>query len=156
MTSRWARPALVLLVMTLPVPASAQRVRELGVTGIVTAADPAVAVAGVYGALRTSLRTRLSVAIGAGVSDGDAAWRGELLAHFLLNPTRRQGLGVYGTAGVAAVGGPVDQGYVVVAVGVEHRPGAPSGWFLEGGVGGGARVALGYRWRRLPPGWPTP
>jgi hypothetical protein len=51
------------------------------------------------------------------------------------------------------VGGPVDQGYVVVTLGVEARPGAPSGWFVEAGVGGGARLAMGYRWRRLPAGW---
>jgi len=38
----------------------------------VTAADPAVAVAGVYGAIRTSLRTRLSVAMGAGVLTCDS------------------------------------------------------------------------------------
>jgi len=78
---------------------------------------------------------------------------GELLVHFLLNPTRRTGAGVYGAGGVAVVGGPVDQGYVVVTLGVESRPGAPSGWFVEAGVGGGARLAMGYRWRRLPAGW---
>jgi hypothetical protein len=128
---------------------------ELGVLGIATAADPAVGVAGVYGAIRTSFRTRVSAALAAGVSDGDPAWRGELLAHFLLNPTRLRGAGVYGAGGIAVAGGPVDQGYVVLTLGVEGRPGARSGWFAEAGVGGGARLALGYRWRRLPPGRPA-
>lgn len=131
-------------------PVSAQRVTELGVQGIATAADPAVAVVGVYAGLRTSLRTRVSATLAAGVSDGEAAWRAELLAHFLLNPARERGVGVYGAGGIAVVGGVVDQGYIVVTVGIEARPGARSGWFAEGGVGGGARLAAGYRWRRMP------
>jgi hypothetical protein len=134
-------------------PASAQSVPELGVVAMATASDPALVAAGAYGGLRTSLRTRVSAAALAGVSGSEAAWRGELLVHFLLNPTRRTGAGVYGAGGVAVVGGPVDQGYVVVTLGVEARPGAPSGWFVEAGVGGGARLAMGYRWRRLPAGW---
>ena len=156
MASRWARwPAAariagVLLAVALsePSPATAQRAFELGVTSIATASDPALVVGGGYGAVRTSQRTRLSAALAAGVSDGRGAWRGELLAHFLLNPTRRRGMGVYGAGGVAAVGGPVDQGYLVLALGLEARPAARSGWFVEAGVGGGARLAAGFRWRR--------
>src|SRR5689334_8400170 len=106
---------------------------ELGVEAVGTAADPAAAVGGVYGAIRTSQRTRLSAALAAGVSDGEAAFRGELLAHFLLNPTRLTGAGVYGAGGVAVAEGPVDQGYVVVTLGIESRPGARSGWFVEAG-----------------------
>jgi hypothetical protein len=143
--------ALALLVGFVP-SAAAQRVMELGVQALGTAADPAVVVGGVYGAIRTSRRTRLSAALAAGVSDGKAAYRGELLAHFLLNPTRLRGTGVYGAAGIAAAEGPVDQGYVVVTLGIESRPGGRSGWFVEAGVGGGARLAVGYRWRRLSPG----
>jgi hypothetical protein len=145
----------VLGLLALAPAASAQRVLELGVQGIATAADPAVAVAGAYGAIRTSGRTRVSAALAGGVSDGEAAWRGELLAHFLLNPTRRDGAGVYGAGGIALSAGRVDQGYVILTLGIEGRPGARSGWFAEAGVGGGARLAAGYRWRRLPPGWVT-
>jgi hypothetical protein len=133
--------------------ASAQSVPERGVVAMATASDPALVAAGAYGGLRTSLRTRVSAAGLAGVSGREAAWRGELLVHFLLNPTRRAGAGVYGAGGVAVVGGPVNQGYVVLTLGVEGRPGAPSGWFVEAGVGGGARLAMGYRWRRFPAGW---
>src|SRR5689334_13951549 len=86
--------AAVLALLLATSPAAAQHIVELGVQGLATAADPAVAVGGVYGALRTSLRTRVSAALAAGVSDGDGAWRGELLAHFLLNPTRRRGAGL--------------------------------------------------------------
>jgi hypothetical protein len=42
------------------------------------------------------------------------------------------------------------QGYMVLGLGVESSPGARSGWALEAGIGGGFRIALGYRWRRLP------
>ena len=134
-------------------PVAAQQVTELGVMGIATASDPTLAVAGGYGAIRTSQRTRISAGLGAGASGGRAAWRGELLAHFLLNPTRRWGVGVYGAGGLAVVGGTVDQGYLVLTLGLEGRPGARSGWFVEAGVGGGARLAAGVRWRRLPAGW---
>jgi hypothetical protein len=162
MASRWARrPAAgralgALLAAALGsggAPVAAQQVTEFGVMGTATASDPALVVGGGYGAIRTSQRTRISAALGAGVSDGRAAWRGELLAHFLLNPTQRRGVGVYGAGGVAAVGGPVDQGYLVLTLGLEARPGGRSGWFVEAGVGGGARLAAGMRWRRWPPGW---
>jgi hypothetical protein len=162
MASRWPRrPAAghvlaALLAAALGsggAPAAAQQVTEFGVVGIATASDPALVVAGGYGAIRTSRRTRISAELGAGVSDGRAAWRGELLAHFLLNPTRRGGVGIYGAGGIAAVGGPVDQGYLVLTLGLEARPGGRSGWFVEAGVGGGARLAAGLRWRRWPPAW---
>ena len=160
MASRWARrsaalralAALLAAAMSGGAPVAAQQVTEFGVMGIATASDPALVVAGGYGAIRTSRRTRISAGLGAGVSDGRATWRGELLAHFLLNPTRRWGVGVYGAGGVAAVGGPVDQGYLVLTLGLEARPGGRSGWFVEAGVGGGARLAAGVRWRRRPPG----
>jgi hypothetical protein len=132
----------------------AQRGRELGVAAIVTASDPTLGVAAVSAAIRASRRLRVSAALGAGAGDGRAAWRGELLAHFLLSPGRLQGLGLYGAGGVAAVGGPVEQGYLVVTLGLEGRPAARKGWFVEAGVGGGARLAAGYRWRWFagPPG----
>jgi len=110
-------------------------------------------VGGVYGAVRTSLRSRISLAAGAGVSSGQATFRGEALAHFLLNPTRRRGLGFYGAGGLAVVQGVVDQGYLVVTLGVENRPGGRSGWFVEAGVGGGARLAVGLRHRWFPVWW---
>ncbi|MEP6687918.1 MAG: hypothetical protein ABJC36_06185 [Gemmatimonadales bacterium] len=153
--SRWAAGLAVGAMLAAGVagsPAAAQQVMEFGVTGIVTGSDPALVVAGGYGGIRTSRRTRLAASLGAGVSDGRGAWRGELAAHFLLNPLRRRGAGVYGAGGVAIVGGPVDQGYLVLALGLEASPGARSGWFVEAGVGGGARLAAGFRWRRWPPG----
>ena len=149
--SRWAAARALgglLAVAWAGTPAAAQQVMEFGVTGIATGSDPALAVVGGYGGIRTSRRTRLAASLGVGRSDGRGAWRGELTAHFLLNPTRRQGVGAYGAGGVAVVGGPLEQGYLVLALGLEARPGARAGWFVEAGVGGGVRLALGFRWRR--------
>jgi hypothetical protein len=152
MDLRWRR-GLALVALAAAPPLAGQQVKELGVQLTATASDPALGAAGLYGALRTSLRTRLSAAAAGGVSEDEAAWRGELLMHFLLNPTRRTGAGVYAAGGVAVVGGPVERGYVVATIGVEGRPGTSSGWFLEAGVGGGVRAAAGVRWRWFPAGW---
>ena len=151
---RWASPPAPALAALMalaggPGRVGAQQATELGVGVIATASDPALGVGAVYGALRTSRRMRISAAAGAGMSDERAAWRGELLAHFLLSPDRRQGVGLYGAGGVAVVGGPVDEGYLVLTLGLEDRPAAATGWFIEAGVGGGARLAAGYRWRRF-------
>jgi hypothetical protein len=137
-----------------PARGAAQQVREVGIEAVATSSEPALVVAGPYGAIRTSTRTRVSAALGAGLSDGDFAWRGEALVHFLLNPARRRGWGAYFTGGLAADGGPVSRGYMVLALGIEERPGGPSGWVAEAGVGGGLRVMAGYRWRRFSSGWP--
>ena len=153
MTSFWVSGTILTALLLTPAVVRAQTVPELGVIGAATASDPALAAAGVYGALRTSLRTRVSIAGMLGASDGEAAWRAELLMHFLLSPTRERGVGAYGAGGIGLVGGPVDRSYVVLTLGLEARPASPSGWFLEAGVGGGARVAAGYRWRRFPAGW---
>jgi hypothetical protein len=148
--SLWAAPLATAVTLASGAgPAEAQRARELGVGVLATASDPALGVGMAYAALRTSRRMRVSIAAGAGVSDGRAAWRGELLAHFLLSPARHRGAGVYGAGGIALVGGPVEQGYVVLTLGLEASPAAREGWFIEAGAGGGARLALGYRWRRF-------
>ena len=157
MTWRWpsvtpVRAALLLLAGAgtgaAPVAAQQRHVRELGVQATVLATDPAMVLGGVYGAIRTSGRTRLALTASAGTIDGAAAWRGELLAHFLLNPRTTRRAEVYGGGGVAAAGsGGAERGYVVILLGVESKPGAGNGWFLEAGLGGGFRGAAGWRWR---------
>lgn len=158
MTSRWARRALVQALAVglgaAPLAGQGGSVREAGLEAVVTAAEPAVYTAGLTASLRPSLRTRIGLYAGGGVtSDGNGVGRAELLGQFLLNPRSAQ-VGVYaggGLAGVFASG--ADNGYLVLMVGLEARPGGAGGWFVEAGVGGGARFAAGYRWRRLPPGW---
>ncbi|MGE5091959.1 MAG: hypothetical protein ACM3OH_07280 [Bacillota bacterium] len=152
MTWRWARPAALVagLAGLAPVPLAGQQphMRELGIQGTVLATDPAMLLGGVYGAFRASRRTRVALTASAGETGGAVAWRGELLAHFLLNPRTTQHPGVYGGGGVAIAGSEGNsEGYVVVLIGVESRPGVRSGWFLEGGLGGGFRAAAGWRWR---------
>ena len=151
MALRWLS-AVAALAAAAP-PAGAQQVRELGLHATGTLSDPGLGVGGVYLGWRPARRARLSASAGLGTSAGEAAWRGELLGHFLLAPTRRQGAGVYLAGGVAAVGGAADRGYLVLALGVESRPGGSAGWFVEAGVGGGARLSAGYRWRWFPPWW---
>jgi hypothetical protein len=153
MDSRWGRLAAAVALLA-PSPVAAQRVVELGAQVTVLAAKPGSMVGGAYGAIRTSLRTRISVAAGVGGALGETVARGELLAHFLLNPTGQRGWAPYVAGGVAVESAPVSEGFVVLTLGLESRPGARSGWFVEAGVGGGARVAVGFRYRRLPPGWP--
>ncbi len=147
MRSGWAS-LLAAAGMAWASPAAGQRVAELGVHALIATSAPVLTAGGVYGALRPSARIRFAVTAGAGVADGDVAARGELLGHFLLDPTGRRGAGVYAGGGIAGVVGPVDQGYLVLLVGVEGRPGAGAGWALEVGLGGGVRIAAGYRWRR--------
>jgi hypothetical protein len=148
---RWLS-AVAALAAAAP-PAGAQQVKELGIQAIGTLSDPVLAVGGVYAGWRPTRRARLSGSLGVGGSDGRTAWRGELLGHFLLAPTRRTGAGMYVAGGVAAIGGATDEGYLVLVVGIEGRPGVTSGWFAEAGVGGGARLAAGYRWRWFPRWW---
>ena len=151
MTWRCPSAAVVLLLGAAGAPplAGQQRhVRELGVQATVLATDPAMVLGGVYGAIRTSGRTRLALTASAGAIDGAAAWRGELLAHFLLNPRTTRKAEIYGGGGVAAAGsGGTERGYVVILLGIESKPGAGNGWFLEAGLGGGFRGAGGWRWR---------
>lgn len=147
---------LVLLAVAMPAPVVAQTgaVRELGVEAVATAAEPAVYTAGVTASLRPSPRARLGLYAGAGVTgDGDAAGRAELVGQFLLSP-RSTHVGLYAGGGIAGVFAPgADNGFIVLMIGAELRPGGGGGWFVEAGVGGGARLAAGYRWRKLPPGW---
>lgn len=152
MGSRWGRLVVAAALGAAP-PAAAQRVTEVGFQATAAFSDPALAVAGVTGAVRLSERGRLALSLGAGGSDGAIAWRGEAAGHFLLSPRRREGVAAYGGGGVAVVGGPVERGYLLLTLGLESAPGSRSGWFAEAGVGGGVRLAAGWRWRRLPAGW---
>jgi hypothetical protein len=149
----WVELLAAACVAMSATPGNTQQIGEIGVQGIVTSSDPALAVGGPYAALRTSGRTRISASVGGGASGGDFAWRAEALGHFLFSPDRRHGWGGYLAGGVAAVGGPVNRGYIVLTLGAEGRPGGSSGWVGEVGIGGGVRIGVGYRWRRFPRAW---
>lgn len=150
MSSGWPRVAGALTLLCLAAArADAQQATELGIQAIATAAEPELAVAGPMVAIRPSRRARVALLTGLGGSGGELAWRGELLGQFLLDPVKRDGWGMYAGGGVAAVAGRVDRGYLVLVIGVETAPGARRGWSAEVGVGGGVRIAVGYRWRRF-------
>lgn len=144
----WNRAAVGLLLAGHAPMLQAQRTQEIGVHSTLTTADPTAWVGGVYGALRPSSRVRVAAQLGAGVAGDAFGWRGELLWHFLLKPRERRRLGVYGGGGVAVTGGRDTEGFIVVVLGLEAKPGAQSGWALEVGIGGGVRLSAGYRWRR--------
>ena len=157
MTFAWARLAVASLglgLLAAPLSGQAGTVREAGLEAVATAADPAVYTAGLTASVRPSLRTRIALYAGGGVTgDGNGVGRAEVVGHFLLNP-RSMRPGLYaggGLAGVSASG--AADGYLVLLVGIESRPGGRGGWFVEAGIGGGARLAAGDRWRRRPPGW---
>lgn len=145
-----AGSALVLLGLLGIAPAlRAQIGWELGGGVIGLASDPGFLGGGPLVALRSGGRLRVQLTLAPGVVDDRTAGRGELVAHFLLQPGRLGGAGVYGLGGIAGEVGPRQVGWVMLGIGVEGAPGGASGWWLEGGIGGGARVAVGWRWRRL-------
>lgn len=145
------RPPLAALVVLLAaVPAAAQSPRgfEVGVAGALLLAEPEFAGGGALLALRPGGRLRLQLAALVG-NAGGVAGRGELAVHYLVTPGAPRGAGAYGFAGAALCAGPREAGYVLLGLGIEAAPGGPGGWWLEAGVGGGARLALGWRWRSV-------
>lgn len=121
---------------------------------VFAAQEPEIFTGGLYAAMRTARRARIAVTAGAGTAADELAVRGELLGHFLLNPSAARRPGVYAGGGVAVVAGPGEQGYVVLLVGLEGAPGGRSGWAVEAGLGGGLRVSASWRWRALRRGPP--
>jgi hypothetical protein len=150
MTLPWVRAATHLLVMLGLGAGSvqAQKGIEGGIHALATFADFDFTGGGVHLGLRPGGRTRFTLAASPGVIQDEFALRGEGTAQFLLNPGSRQG-GFYAGGGIAGVAGPVDEAYLLLLLGYETSPGGESGWVVEAGIGGGVRVLLGYRWRRL-------
>lgn len=130
-------------------PAQGQaRVRaESGIELLAVGSTPSQWLVGASRWWRTGERTRLGGLAAAGAAGGSMAGRGELAAHFLLNPNAPRGLAWYGGGGVAGTIGEAEAVRMLVLVGVDQRPGGARGWFAELGLGGGVRVAAGWRWR---------
>jgi hypothetical protein len=152
MSWRSTRSALALLPALLAVPATlrAQAAREAQLWAVAAASKPAFYGAGFGVAWRDEQRTRVAADLALG-SFGDARFgaRADLAIQFLLDPARRAGTAVYGGGGlsVAVRGGRLTP-YALVVLGAEGAPGGGGGSFVEIGVGGGVRVAVGYRWRK--------
>ena len=98
---------------------------------------------------------RFAASAAAGDAAGAVAMRVSATAQFVLRPAARSGVSPYAGLGLAFVGARdvAGSGYVTAVVGGEAAPGRRRGWFVEVGLGGGVRAAVGLRWRHLPPGW---
>lgn len=151
MSWSWRRSAAALgLLLAAAAPCRAQRRSELQVWGMAAASKPAFYGAGLGFALRDQDRLRFSLAAALGADGGGAfGARADATLQFLLDPFTRAGAGIYGGGGLslAARRGSATP-YLLLVLGVEHAPGGPRGSFAEIGVGGGVRVAVGYRWRK--------
>ena len=150
MSGRPARTAVLLVITVLGArAATAQTIhRELGLQAITLFGDETAVGAGGYGAIRPGARARVSLFAGGGRVAGRDFARGELLAHFLLAPGQRRGAAPYVAGGLAVDAAARTEARIVAVLGLEGRPGARTGWVVEGGVGGGWRLAAGWRWRR--------
>jgi hypothetical protein len=149
--SRPRRAALLALVAAAaPAAGHAQGVREVQVQLLGIASRPLFGGAGAAVAWRDASRTRWQAAATVGGLDGHGlAARADVAYHFLLDPAKRRGSAVYGGAGLSALAanGRLTP-YVLIVLGVENAPGGNGGSFVEIGVGGGVRAAVGYRWRK--------
>ena len=142
------RAGLIAGLVLLPGALGAQAARELQIqgTGVVTATQ--FFGAGLGFALRSGGRTRVGLSIAVGDVQGALGGRGDILLSYHLLPYRRRGVTPYAGGGVSVVA-TSDQTaeYLVIMVGVEATPGRSSGWFIEGGLGGGVLINAGMRLR---------
>lgn len=146
--------ALVVALIVTATPAHSQGWREFQAGALAVASRPAFGGLAIGLGLRDRGRTRLSLQVAGGAFDeGTAAGRIEAVWNFLLDPQRTTGVAIYGGGGAAlsTLRGGRLRGSVLVLLGLENRPGSRSSRFVEIGVGGGARIAAGFRSRvRLP------
>ncbi|MGD8727746.1 MAG: hypothetical protein PVH40_08880 [Gemmatimonadales bacterium] len=160
MRSSWTSPlALVAVLLMVSSTLEAQAARELQLHGLGAFATTRFVGGGLGFGLRSQGRTRFGVSVTAGdlsrEPEGEArthtfGGRAELLASYHVNPYKRSGVAPYAGGGVAlaATSDEVFE-YVLLVIGLETAPGGRRGWFAEVGIGGGVRVAAGYRirWR---------
>jgi hypothetical protein len=137
---------VLLLGLVIPAGLAAQRGHDVQLHAITLLGGREFVGLGAGAGLRFGRGLRAALLANGGWSEPDrVAGRGELLATFHLTPFRRRGPSVYGGGGVAAQVADSLRGYLVLLVGLEARPAAGGGWFAEAGVGGGVRLAPGYR-----------
>jgi hypothetical protein len=143
---RWS--GLAAIFLTFPIVTSAQQTFDWQVHGVATVFADRFTGAGVGLGVRPPGQSRVSIAASIGDAHGSPAGRVEGLLSFHLNPGKETGFSPYTGAGLAAnITRQATRGYVEVLLGVEERPGRRSGLFVEVGVGGGMRLAAGYRIR---------
>lgn len=139
-----------------PLPGQRLRVLELSAGGLATLAAADFTGGGAGLGWRPSGLMRIAVAAFPGRVEDRAAVRGELTLQLLLTPAARRGGGLYAGAGLTWQGAQADPGgtgYLTVLVGIESAPGQRWGWYGEGGLAGGVRLAAGVRRRWFPAWW---
>jgi len=111
--------------------------------------------AGVGLAHRSGGQVRAALAAAAGTRDGAAAMRVDATAQFVVTPSARTGVTWSGGLGLAYAGARHARGaaWVTAQLGAEAAAGRQRAWFVEAGLGGGLRLAAGWRWRRFPSWW---
>ena len=147
--SKGRAAALLGAALAAATPCRAQ-VRETQAWGLAVASQPALYAVGVGLAWRDNQRSRIAPALAFGMlGNGKFGARADFAIHFLLDPYKRAGTAVYGGGGLtAAVAGGRVTPYALLVLGAENAPGGAGGSFIEIGVGGGVRLAIGYRWRK--------
>jgi hypothetical protein len=129
-------------------PARAQAPVELRLVALGTATATRYAGGGVGASVGLGGRLRFEALTTLGDADGRLGTRNEAAVTFHLTPYRARGVAVYGGGGAALLTtGAGTSEYMVLFLGLEARPARAVGWFVEGGVGGGVRLAAGYRIR---------
>lgn len=143
----------MLAVLTRPLAGQQLSATEVDAGPVGTWARRTFSGAAVGIARRPGGESRLALVTAFGAVDGHAALRLEATAQFIVLPGAKTGISPYGGVGVAYLGARPyrGSGMLVMLVGVEQAAARPRGWFGELGLGGGLRLRLGYRWRRLPP-----
>lgn len=106
-------------------------------------------------ARRPGGQTRLAASAAGGDYEGVLGIRLQATAQLLLKPAERSGVGPYAGLGLTFVGAQAAHGagYLTAVLGVEAASGRRAGWYSELGLGGGVRLAVGWRWRRFPRWW---
>lgn len=153
-------PNLLFLVSVLALQSQQLTATELSLGGAASLARRTFIGAELGIAHRPSGESRIALALAGGTAPtappGDrAVARAQVTIQLLVNSAARSGVGIYagvGTAFLARRGSP-GQGYLAVLLGVEGAPGRRQSWFVEGGLGGGARAAGGWRVRWFPSWW---
>jgi hypothetical protein len=128
--------------------ASAQLTREWGAQVTAVSGRPAFLGAGGVWGWRPGTRDRVVIHGALGAAEHQVAARVEASWQFMLSPQTERGVGAYVGGGIAGQFAATSHGWLMLTAGLEQNPGRSRGWSLELGIGGGIRVAAGYRWRR--------
>ncbi|MFN2571572.1 MAG: hypothetical protein ABR537_08185 [Gemmatimonadales bacterium] len=148
-------PNLAMLLPLLALQSQQLTAAELSIGGAAAMARRTFAGAEVGLAHRPSSDTRIAAAFAGGELAGRTAARAQVTLQLMINPFARTGVGLYGGVGAAFLArrGSPGQGFLAVLLGIERAPGRRHSGYLELGLAGGMRAAVGWRVRWFPSWW---